>query len=188
LSGLVIPIGINIYDVPGRQSSRGDVSDLSFYDRSCADRSNELSVSELGPDQHAKGFFCRSKISPLRSYSEACIKLSIDDEEMIGIVWTRDKNIHLLKILDLCNFDRHYDLLVRFTSSTSRCLQSYGARSYAKGIINDLPIKNDFQTEQSPRFNSRRLFSLLSGTRLELLIPDWSDRRSEIATSARSFF
>ena len=32
LPGLIVPIGINIYDVPGRRSSRRDVSDLSFYD------------------------------------------------------------------------------------------------------------------------------------------------------------
>ena len=32
LPGLIIPIGINIYDVPGRKSSRRDVSDLSFHD------------------------------------------------------------------------------------------------------------------------------------------------------------
>jgi hypothetical protein len=32
LPGFIVPIGINIYDVPGRNSSLGDVSDLSFYD------------------------------------------------------------------------------------------------------------------------------------------------------------
>jgi len=40
--------------------------------------------------------------------------LSIDDEEMVRIVGTRDKDIHLLKILDLRNFDCHYDLLNSF--------------------------------------------------------------------------
>ena len=30
LPGLIIPIGIHIHDVPGRQSSRRDVGDLSF--------------------------------------------------------------------------------------------------------------------------------------------------------------
>ena len=32
LPGFIIPIGINIYDVPGRNSSRRDVGDLRFYD------------------------------------------------------------------------------------------------------------------------------------------------------------
>jgi len=32
LSGLIIPIGINIYDAPVRESSRRDVTDLSFHD------------------------------------------------------------------------------------------------------------------------------------------------------------
>jgi hypothetical protein len=32
LPGLIIPIGINIYNVPGRRSSRRDVSDLSFHE------------------------------------------------------------------------------------------------------------------------------------------------------------
>jgi hypothetical protein len=32
LSGFIIPIGINIYDVPRRKSSRRDVSDLRFHD------------------------------------------------------------------------------------------------------------------------------------------------------------
>jgi hypothetical protein len=32
LPRLIIPIGINIYDVPGRKSSRRDVGDLSFHD------------------------------------------------------------------------------------------------------------------------------------------------------------
>ena len=32
LPGLIIPIGINIYDVPVRKSSRRDVTDLGLYD------------------------------------------------------------------------------------------------------------------------------------------------------------
>jgi hypothetical protein len=32
LPRLIIPIGINIYDVPGRKSSRRDVGDLTFHD------------------------------------------------------------------------------------------------------------------------------------------------------------
>jgi hypothetical protein len=40
--------------------------------------------------------------------------LSIDDEEMIRIVGTRDKHVQLLKIFDLCNLDCHYDLLNPF--------------------------------------------------------------------------
>ena len=32
LPGLIIPIGININDVPGRKSSRRDVSDLRLHD------------------------------------------------------------------------------------------------------------------------------------------------------------
>jgi hypothetical protein len=32
LTGLIIPIGINIYDIPGRKSSRRDVTDLRLHD------------------------------------------------------------------------------------------------------------------------------------------------------------
>ena len=80
---------------------------LSLHDRSCRNCSNELSVREPGPDQYTEGFFGCSEISPLRSYSQARIKLPIDDEQVVRIVWTRHQNIHLLKILDLCDFDCH---------------------------------------------------------------------------------
>jgi hypothetical protein len=111
LPGLIIPIGINIYDVPRRESSRHNVTDLCLGDRSCRNCSNELSVSELGSDQHTEGFFRCSDTSPLRSYSQRRIKLSIDDEEMVRIVGTRHSDIHLLKVLDLCNFDCHLAIL-----------------------------------------------------------------------------
>jgi hypothetical protein len=107
-----------------------------------------LSVSELGPDQHTEGLFCGSEISALRSYTQVCIKLSIDDEEMIRIVGTRDKDIHLLKILDLCNFDCHYDLLQFVLSGINRIANNLPNRAvHPTGAICDLPIKNEFQPE-----------------------------------------
>jgi hypothetical protein len=51
--------------------------------------------------------FAVAEIRALRSYSQARIKLSIDDEKMVRIVGTRDHDVQLLKILDLCNFDRY---------------------------------------------------------------------------------
>ena len=64
LPGLIIPIGINIYNVPGGKPSRRDVGDLSFHNRSCRNCSNELSVSEPGPDQYMKVSFAVAKLVP----------------------------------------------------------------------------------------------------------------------------
>jgi hypothetical protein len=69
LPGLIIPIGINIRDAPGRKASRRDVGDLRFHNESCRSCSNELSVSEFGPDQYTEGFFCYIQTSPLRLYN-----------------------------------------------------------------------------------------------------------------------
>ena len=64
------------------------VNYLSHCNRSCGNCSNELSISELGPDQYAEGFFRYSEIIALRSYSQARIKLPIDNEQMVRIVET----------------------------------------------------------------------------------------------------
>ena len=61
---LIIPIGINIHNVPGGKPSRRDVGDLSFHNRSCRNCSNELSVSEPGPDQYMKVSLAVAKLVP----------------------------------------------------------------------------------------------------------------------------
>ncbi len=99
------PIGIKIYDVPGPGEFPGrGVNHLSLCNRSGGNCSNELSISELGPDQYGEGFFRYSEIGALRSYSQARIKLPIDNEQMVRIVGTGHHHIQLLDILDLCNF------------------------------------------------------------------------------------
>src|SRR3954453_13889999 len=57
LSGLIIPIRINIYDAPVRESSRRHISDLTLHDLSCPNCTNKLSVGKLGSDQRAERFF-----------------------------------------------------------------------------------------------------------------------------------
>src|SRR5215472_1571214 len=116
LPRFIIPVGINIYDVPIRKSLRRDVGDLSFHNRSCRNCSDELSVSKPGPNQRTESFFCYSEVSPLRSYSQVHINLSIDDEEMVRVVRTGHQDIQLLKIFDLCNFDCHRVSSIRFVS------------------------------------------------------------------------
>jgi len=55
-------------------------------------RTNCLLLS-LGLTNAVKVFFCHSEITALRSYSQAHIKLSIDNEEMVRIVRTGYHNI-----------------------------------------------------------------------------------------------
>jgi len=98
-----IAIGINIYGVPGPGECPGrGVNHLSLWNRSCGNCSNELSISELGPDQHTKGFFRYSEFGALRSYSQARIKLPIDNEQTVRIVGTSHHDIQLVEISDLC--------------------------------------------------------------------------------------
>jgi len=58
----------------------------------------------LGPINTVKVSFATAKLVLLRSYSQARIKLPIDNEQMVRIVGTGHHHIQLLDILDLCNF------------------------------------------------------------------------------------
>jgi hypothetical protein len=71
-------------------------------------------LASLGPTNTLKVSFAVGEISALRSYRQARIKLSVDNEEMVRIVGTRDHDVQLLEILDLCNFDCHQDLINSF--------------------------------------------------------------------------
>src|SRR5215471_5553031 len=96
-----------ISQVPENAPGGRGVNHLSLCNRTCRNCSNELSISELGPDQYTEGFFRYSEIGALRSYSQARIKLPIDNEQMVRIVGTGHHDIQLLEILDLCNFYCH---------------------------------------------------------------------------------
>jgi len=56
----------------------------------------------LGPTKYTERFFRYSGIGALRSYSQARIKLPIDNEQMVRIVRTGHHHIQLLEIMDLC--------------------------------------------------------------------------------------
>jgi hypothetical protein len=64
LPGLIIPIGINIYDVPGDKPSRRDVGDLSFIIEAVAIARTNCLLVRLDPINTLKVSFAVAKLVP----------------------------------------------------------------------------------------------------------------------------